>query len=274
MSASGKLTTRHIASREDICSFFDRLADHYHDCHGEADRLLRYRLGIINRLLPPHADEVLLEIGCGDGMHLRALADRFREARGTDLSPRMIARAERLSGCHPQRQRIVFAVDPAETLATVGDEEIAIVLCVGALEHMLQQQTVLRQVHRVLRPGGAFICLTPNGAHLWYARLASWLGLSTRHLSSDCFLSEPVLRKMVQATGMTLDRIGYWTFIPRGDMPRGAARLMAFLDGIGRLFALSRLRGGLYCRAVKAAAGKPDSNREQVHGGLESDNAV
>ena len=255
MTARVPLRTRPVRRPEDIRAFFDQLANGYRDYHGQAAKLLNYRLEVINGLLGPGQKGVLLEIGCGAGMHLFALAHRFTQARGTDLSSAMIAQAERARRCHPHSRQITFAVDPAETLGTVGEGEIDVALCVGAFEHMPNKSAVLRQIRRVLKPGGTFICLTPNGAYCWYAA-ARWLGMNTKHLSTDCFLSKSELRALLESTALIPERLGYWTFIPRGDMPRLAANLMGALDQIGRWFGVARFRGGLFCKATKPAVSR------------------
>lgn len=247
------LHTRPVACQADIRRFFDDIAAEYRECHGAADKLLNERVALIRDLLPPAAAGRLLEIGCGTGIHLFALADGFVEAIGVDLAPGMIARAEQARTQHPCKNRIRFYVDPAETLACIDDAGCDVVLCVGAFEHLWDKAQALRQIHRVLRPGGAFVCLTPNGGYLWYTQLARRLGLSTRHLSSDRFLAEPEWRTLLAESGLLPDRIGYWTFIPRGDMPHTIAVLLTALDGLGRRLAVPEWRGGLYCRAFKPA---------------------
>ncbi|MGX2038727.1 class I SAM-dependent methyltransferase [Methylocaldum sp. MU1018] len=245
------LRTTPIKDLDDVRAFFDRLAPVYRDCHGKAEKLLRYRLGIIERLLEGAGRGVLVEIGCGTGMYLFPLAGRFDRAHGTDLSPAMIEQAEHLRVGHPYAERICLSAAPAESLNSVGDAEADAVLCVGALEHMLDQRRALREACRVLKPGGVFVCLTPNADYVWYAGIAPWLRLGTRHLSTDRFLGRKELADLLETAGFEVERVGSWTFIPRGDMPAYLARILTLLDGIGRLFRIPSLRGGLYCRAVR-----------------------
>jgi 2-polyprenyl-6-hydroxyphenyl methylase/3-demethylubiquinone-9 3-methyltransferase len=245
------LRTTPVKGLEDVRAFFDRLAPVYRDCHGKAEKLLGYRLGIIDRLLEGVRPGVLVEIGCGTGMHLFPLVDRFERVHGTDLSPAMIEQAELLRLRHPLAARIRLSVMPAESLSSVGDAEADAVLCVGALEHMLDQRQALREACRVLKPGGVFVCLTPNAEYVWYAGIAPWLRLSTKHLSTDRFLGKKKLIDLLETAGFEVERIGSWTFIPRGDMPPYLARGLALLDGIGRLLRIPSFRGGLYCRAAR-----------------------
>jgi SAM-dependent methyltransferase len=246
------LRTRPVHGVEDIRAFFDALAEHNHERHGDADRLLRYRLRLIRGLLRDVGRACILEIGCGNGRHILPLAGEFDAAIGTDLSPRMIAAAEviRTAECHGKRVR--FAADAAERLESVPDNVADAVLCVGAFEHMQNRKAVLKEVWRVLKPGGAFVCLSANGGSVWYTHLAPWLGLATRHLSSDRFVRGSEWRALLREARLDLLTIGYWRFVPSGDMPRWAAAMMSGVDRIGAVLCISALRGGCYVKAVKS----------------------
>lgn len=251
------LHTTDVRRLEDIRSFFDGLAPAYADCHGPPDRLLRYRLRLIDELLADTRRHTLVEIGCGTGLHLFPLAGTFRRVIGTDLSPGMVAVAVSLRQLRPEAGKIALRVDPAESLATVGDAVADAVLCVGALEHLSDQAAAVRQAARVLKPGGAFVGLTPNGDHVWYRWLAPRLGFATRHLSTDRFLGRTELTRLLETAGLRVGRLGYWTFIPRGDMSRSWAGVLGLADRIGRGLGLARFRGGLSFRAVKPSVATP-----------------
>lgn len=240
-----RLKTRLVRDRREVAEHFDRLAPSYRDAHGPAARLLAYRLGIIRRLLAPARRGTLLEIGCGTALHLLPLAGEFARAVGTDLSPEMIRAARRAADASPSRDRIELRVDPAEELATVDDGSVDAALCVGALEHMPDPERVLRQVHRVLAPGGTFVCLTPNGGYAWYRHLAPRLGLDTRHLSTDRFLTAAELKALVAGAGLTLRRLEPWRFISKGDLPPAWGAVLTALDRVGALLKVGSLRGGL-----------------------------
>jgi SAM-dependent methyltransferase len=201
----------------------------------------------------------LLEIGCGTGTHLLALAGQFERAVGTDLSAEMIRVAGDAAADSPWADRVSLRVDPAEELATVGDGSVDVVLCVGALEHMLDRVAVLAQVRRVLGPGGVVVCLTPNGSYCWYRWLAPLLGRETRHLSTDRFLTPDELTALLTGAGLEPTSVGYWRFVPRGDLPWGVAPALRAADAAGERFALGWLRGGL-----AAAARAPNSTFDGV----------
>jgi 2-polyprenyl-6-hydroxyphenyl methylase/3-demethylubiquinone-9 3-methyltransferase len=244
-NGSSPLRTRSVSDSADIRAFFDACAEQYAETHGDPANLLRYRLALICERAHFQPSDVVLEIGCGNGLHLLALADSFDRGIGIDLSPAMLQVARRQVARSPWRQKLQFTVDLAEQLGSVADASIDVAFSVGALEHMLDKGRVVGNVFRVLRPGGRFICLTPNGHYLWYRWLAPLCGLETRHLSTDGYLSRRQLTHLFYTAGFRDPAISYWTFIPRGDMHPLHAALLDVLDRCGRIAAPDLLRGGL-----------------------------
>lgn len=252
-----RLRTRPVRDNRDIRAFFDANAADYRESHGNPNRLLNDRLALIRRLLMPCEGGVLLEIGCGPGVHLFPLADAFRRVIGVDLSPGMIAAADAIRQTQPCATHVELVAEPAERMVSVKDQVADVVLCVGAFEHMPDKAGVLDEVHRVLKRGGRFVCLTLNGDYLWYRRIAPWLGHETRHLSSDHFVNAAEMRDLLHGAKLKDVESGYWRFIARGDMPGWAALSLQCLDRIGMFCKPAQLRGGLYVCAGKGAVAIP-----------------
>jgi ubiquinone/menaquinone biosynthesis C-methylase UbiE len=248
---SERLSTRSVREPDDIRAFFDAIADRYREAHGDQRRLLERRLALIRRLIGTGCADTLLDLGCGPGVHLFPLAPGFRRAIGVDLSPRMIAVAAQIALVQDCGARVELHTADAARLDCVAPDSIDVVLCAGALEHMHDPAGTLAEVARVLKPGGRFVCLTVNGAHFWYRRLAPMLGFDARHLSSDRFLDAASLQAIVRQARLDLRELGYWAFIASGDMPQWAAWLLQLAEYAGRLWQPGRLRGGLYVSAVK-----------------------
>jgi len=246
-----RLRTHVVRSRRDVADHFDRVAADYHEAHGHAEELLAYRLSVIRALLVGANRGTLLEIGCGTAVHLLGLADEFQVAIGTDVSTEMIRVATETAMASPFSERVSLRVDPAEALASVDDESVDVVLCVGALEHMADRPSVLAQVHRVLRPRGRFVCLTPNGGHWWYRWLAPALRRETRHLSTDRFLTRPELETMLRSAGFGDVSAGWWRFLPRGDVPAVVGPLLQAGEAVGVRLEIDWLQGGLSAVATK-----------------------
>ena len=96
-----------------------------------------------------------LEIGCGQGAGLELILDRFGADRaiGFDLDPKMVARARRRLA--DRGHNVDVRVGDAEQL-DVADNSIEAVFDFAIIHHIHDWRTALREVHRVLRPGGRF----------------------------------------------------------------------------------------------------------------------
>lgn len=242
----------HVRNVEDIRGFFDRIAGSYADRHGPAESLLAYRCAILKRALRAVPGGTLLEVGCGTGDHLLALAEGARRAIGVDFSPAMIRRASLRRPANTgsdDEANVEFLVDDATTLESLDDGTVDAAFCVGALEHVPDKAAVFASVRRVLRRGGRFVCLTVNGEYLWHRRVARLLRYGNRHLSSDRFLGRLECSELALQAGFSRVEVGYWSFVPAGDMPGSFAALFSLLDSIGRALGMGSLRGGLEIRA-------------------------
>lgn len=246
-----KLVTQTIESTADARVFFNQCAPAYAEQHGDAERLFEYRIGLIKQYARPCKDDVLLDLACGTGHHLLALANDIGQGIGVDFSPGMIEVARKKLSEASISEKLTFRVDNAEELATLEDDSIDVAICVGAFEHMLDKGAVLANVRRVLKPAGRFFCLTLNGGYLWYRRLAPLLGFETRHLSTDRFLTRTELTQMLVKARFGNVRAGYWTFVPKGDVPRGVGSVLALMDGMAKALGINSLRGGLLVCAEK-----------------------
>jgi SAM-dependent methyltransferase len=95
----------------------------------------------------------LLDVGCGTGAHAAAFAARGWDAVGVDISEDLLARA-RARGVH-----VVKADAAALPFADASFDGVASMWTHTDVDDFA---AVLREIHRVLRPGGAFVYL---GAH-------------------------------------------------------------------------------------------------------------
>src|SRR5215472_14500025 len=103
--------------------------------------------------LPPGASA--LDVGCGEGRHSLALAERFGfDVTGIDPVPRQVELAgERLAAAPGLGARVRFELGTDEALP-VGDGAVDFVWCRDVLVHVAALDDVYREFRRVLREGG------------------------------------------------------------------------------------------------------------------------
>jgi 2-polyprenyl-6-hydroxyphenyl methylase/3-demethylubiquinone-9 3-methyltransferase len=223
----------------------------YEEAHGDADKLLKYRMSQLTSWANLRSDDVVLDVGCGNGHHLFFLAPLIARGIGIDFSNNMIEAAQNALTNSLYTEKLQFQRDNARELKTIADESINVVICIGSFEHLLEKQKVIRQFQRVLKPEGRLVLMTPHGDYLWYRFFAPLFKLQTRHLSTDLFLSGGQLKEKLEEGKFSNINIGYWTFIPRGDMSGFWGLFLRILDVLGRFLKIAKFRGGIIARADK-----------------------
>lgn len=118
----------------------------------------------------------LLEVGCGSGRFLNRMRDAGWTVQGIDFDPGAAAHVERKYGIHVSVGSLADMHFPDAAYDVVAMSQV--------IEHVHDPLALLKQCHRVLRPGGRLVITTPNAlslAHRLYGRC--WRGLEPpRHL--------------------------------------------------------------------------------------------
>jgi SAM-dependent methyltransferase len=110
------------------------------------------------------SDAFVVDVGCGTGSALRRLAPRVPHGRliGVDPVPRMLAIARERAASDPNGHRIEFVAAPAERLP-LENGVADIVLAFDSIDHWGDRAAGLREVARVLRPGGRLVAVKDGG---------------------------------------------------------------------------------------------------------------
>jgi SAM-dependent methyltransferase len=119
-----------------------------------------------------HDGEVLLDYGCGPGNDLTgyALYTGAQRIIGFDVSPRALELARARLDLHrvePGRVELVQGSD-ATTDIPLEDESVDFLQALGVLHHTSEPEAIVRELHRVLRPGGRGLIMVYNRNSLWF----------------------------------------------------------------------------------------------------------
>ena len=156
------------ASRQDRLSLYGILEDdytrHFPEHHPEdssaAERIAGYEIAFLRRFLKP--DTVLAEIGPGRGRLAFALAPHAARVYGVDVSEIYLPSEGRPSNFEFRLSDGIHMPFPPNTLDVVISNQL--------MEHLHPDDAAdqLREIQRVLKQGGAYVCVTPspiNGPH-------------------------------------------------------------------------------------------------------------
>lgn len=156
---------------------------------------------IIAQKVDPGRGGLYLDLGCSAGLYTRNLANTLGDAGdvvGIDISPSMLheaARQARKAGATPSFARADAALLP------FADGSMDGAVCGGTLNELGDPARVLRETHRVLKPGarlavmGILKARTPNGRRL--QRFLSTGGIQ--------FFAPEELEEMLDAAGFEPD---------------------------------------------------------------------
>lgn len=207
---------------------------------------------LVAEVLPPSPDAVVVDVGCGTGANLAALASRY-QCVGIDTSEEAISLAgQRFPG-------VKFLVGRAPQDLGAWMERARLVLLMDVLEHVSDDFTLLSELLAAASPGTSFLVTVPADESLWsehdesfghYRRYDRarfervWDGLPVTPLLVSYFNSRlcPLVR-LVRARnrrrGRASGRVGTDFWLPSAPVNRALAatvggeahRLLAVLRG-------------------------------------------
>ena len=217
-----------------------------------AEDFQQERNDILMSLAPERSDARALDLGCGTGVMLDRLADRYPRVLGLDISEEMLEGYD-LSGLAEGKTVHLARADMHALPLAAGRFDV--VVCRSALHHMEDEVAVLKEIARVLAPGGVLVLGEPANDNV-LTRLARWWvrrrpSYGTLH-TIDRAYTRGQLRALLDAAGLEVKREVRFGFLayPLCDNPDlvpvlkhlpGAAALGAALRSVDRF--LSRVPG-------------------------------
>jgi 2-polyprenyl-3-methyl-5-hydroxy-6-metoxy-1,4-benzoquinol methylase len=190
---------------------------------GEITEELEHRL--IFRLTGSLRDKLVLDAGCGDGTLAQAAASQgAARVTGCDLDLRMVGKAS--ATAIRNGMRIDFTVARLQALP-FSDNTFDVVTCITVLAFVPDAIQAVREMARVLRPGGCLVIGDLGKWSIWAARrrVRGWFGAKIWRTAK--FRTAKELTGLTEAAGLMTGSVKGAIFYP--PLTR-LARLIAPLD--------------------------------------------
>ena len=118
------------------------------------------------------SQQKIIEIGCGKGFILRYLVEKGHNAIGIDIDPAAIKQCD--------NDLIIQEADV--NYLPFKDNVFDIVLSFDVFEHIPETDCCLKEVRRILKPGGHYLLQTPNKwTNIPFEMLRFWRAHGIRH---------------------------------------------------------------------------------------------
>jgi ubiquinone/menaquinone biosynthesis C-methylase UbiE len=186
---------------------------------GEED-YQRFVLPVLERCKIAPSGKVMIELGCGAGRMTPSFAIRYERVLALDLSVKMLERARQV---HSKQKNILWLCASGADLAYLASDSADFVFSYLVFQHLPSEDLVfayVREILRVLQPGGAFL-FQFNGSHsptmnlrgrivwgvvdtLWSAKLI-WLSHAVASLSG---LDPAAAGKTWRGAAIVASRVG------------------------------------------------------------------
>lgn len=197
------------------------------------DRIVPHliNLAMRNRQLVPYRERVIsaaqgrvLEIGIGSGANIPFYGSSSREVIGLEPAPRLIAMAKHASS---KSDLPVTLIEGSSEAIPLDSASVDTVVSTWTLCSIPDAVVALREMRRVLKPGGRFLFsehgLAPDpGMQRWQ----NWLDPAWKRLAGGCHLNRAINR-LVEEAGFRIEQLDTGYLAGRNPMTfmyEGAAR--------------------------------------------------
>jgi SAM-dependent methyltransferase len=130
--------------------------------------------------LPYVAGRSVLDVGCNTGYGTVRLASVARRAVGVDVSPAALSEARQRAGA----DRVEYLLVDGRTLP-FPDATWDVVTSFQVIEHLDDPHVYLREIERVLAPGGVALLTTPNARFRLDPGMSPWNRFHVQEFTPD-----------------------------------------------------------------------------------------
>ena len=197
------------------------------------------RLQLLNRI-HPFGGQIAVDLGCGKGSYTSEIARWYDAIVAMDIVPENVSIArERL---HAESSRRIHLLCAAGDALPLADESADSIFVIEVLDHVPALRPCLKEVFRVLKPGGIFYLTVPNCMFPWeihpvrflgglwepgWFPFLPWFKFFHDRMATARVFSKRSLRELGESAGFSL--VGMETGYPPLEH-RGGPRLRSIMD--------------------------------------------
>ncbi len=110
----------------------------------------------------------ILDVGCGNCYMLFRLIDKYTELYGIDIAPSRLEEARKTVAqkYSDLPNRFYFYEGNLDKRMDFDSDFFDTIICIATLEHVYDVYLLIKEIHRILKPGGHVIVEVPNIAYL------------------------------------------------------------------------------------------------------------
>lgn len=166
----------------------------YWEAHGEYKWMDDESIARVVKLVP-HLKGSVLELCSGSGMFTRELPRTYDSYTCLDLSENLLKGLKKIL---PHIQTVQGDAQNPD----FPDESFDTILIFAGLHHLPDLDTTLKNVYRLLKPGGVFFCYEPNN-DCWYRRPMLWMrDILKLYTEDERFLSPKDVSEIMRRSGL------------------------------------------------------------------------
>ena len=187
-----------VISEAEMCH--ERLGDDFESALSDYDTRRRVEVLVDDFLSDVARPGVsALDVGCGLGFFSEALHQRGVDVLACDLGKGLVERTQQRVGCKAQ------TADALRLSQQLGEDQFDVVISSECIEHTPDPRQAIREMAKVLKPGGYLSLSTPN--LVWQPIVRAATRLNCRPFNgNENFTSWASMRRTLDACGIEIVR--------------------------------------------------------------------
>lgn len=245
--------TKKTKNESDVISFYDEYADSWDDRFGKSEsteKFLEHRWdSFVDMFSKNEAFGDALELGVGTGVYIKRASEKFKSILAIDGSQRMLDNLNRKIK-ENNINNVTTLKSDVTNMENVPSESFDYVYFFGLIEHIVDIESFVSEIYRVLREGGVVIGITPNAESPWY-RLRHLVRGTGKHCATDTYYSIGQIDNIFKNKCFVFEKVKYWGAVPAGLRNRMIIKVLSIIESFVEKTPLARYLGGVTFRFKK-----------------------